>query len=80
MASHDLHQHNGPVAGQRSGSTDQLDQFDHPEQLSLFSRPDVPVQFRLDSRTCERGRAHIAAIRQQLEAQAARRRELDSAA
>jgi hypothetical protein len=44
-----------------------------PEQLSLLSPSDLPVQFRLDRRTRERGLAHIAQIRRQLAANAARR-------
>jgi hypothetical protein len=36
------------------------------EQLSLLADSDLPVQFRLDRRTRERGLAHIAAIRRQL--------------
>ncbi len=44
-----------------------------PEQLSLLSPSDLPVQFRLDRRTRERGLAHIAQIRRQLASNAARR-------
>ena len=40
------------------------------EQLSLLSVSDLPLQFRLDQRTRERGLAHIAAIRRQLAAKA----------
>jgi hypothetical protein len=40
---------------------------DTPTQLSLLGTPDVPVQFRLDAATCQRGRRHIAEIRQMLE-------------
>jgi hypothetical protein len=46
---------------------------DRPEQMSLLAPPDVPVQFRLDRRTRERGLAHIAQIRRQLASNAARR-------
>jgi hypothetical protein len=38
-----------------------------PTQLSLLGTPDIPVQFRLDAATCQRGRRHIAEIRQMLE-------------
>jgi hypothetical protein len=44
-----------------------------PEQLSLLSPSDLPVQFRLDRRTRERGLAHIAEIRRQLANNASRR-------
>ena len=37
-----------------------------PEQLSLLTRTDVPVQFRLDRQTRQRGLAHIATLRQLL--------------
>ncbi|MCX6521260.1 MAG: hypothetical protein NTZ21_11400 [Actinobacteria bacterium] len=37
-----------------------------PEQLSLSIDSPLPVQFRLDRRTRERGLAHIAEIRRQL--------------
>jgi hypothetical protein len=40
------------------------------EQLSLLAVSELPVQFRLDQRTRERGLAHIAAIRRQLAAKA----------
>ena len=40
-----------------------------PEQLTLLSVSELPIQFRLDQRTRERGLAHIAAIRRQLAAQ-----------
>lgn len=47
---------------------------DHaPEQLSLLTQSELPLQFRLDRRTRERGLANIAAIRRQLAANAARR-------
>ncbi len=45
---------------------------DVPEQLTLLAPTDAPLQFRLDERTRRRGLAHIAAIRQQLAAQAER--------
>jgi hypothetical protein len=41
-----------------------------PEQLSLLMPSDLPIQFRLDRRTRERGLAHIAEIRRQLAARA----------
>ena len=44
-----------------------------PEQLALLTVSEPPVQFRLDQRTRERGLAHIAAIRAQLQALAAER-------
>ena len=52
------------------------------EQLSLLAltnpsltepEPSLPLQFRLDRRTRERGLAHIAAIKAQLAARAAAR-------
>ncbi|MEO8266734.1 MAG: hypothetical protein ABI706_14625 [Ilumatobacteraceae bacterium] len=36
------------------------------EQLRLLADSELPIQFRLDRRTRERGLAHIAAIRRQL--------------
>jgi hypothetical protein len=36
------------------------------EQLTLLAVSELPLQFRLDQRTRERGLAHIAAIRRQL--------------
>lgn len=42
-----------------------------PEQLTLLTDSHLPVQFRLDRRTRERGLAHIAAIRRQLAARSA---------
>ena len=33
---------------------------EQPEQLTLLAPADVPLQFRLDRRTRERGLAHIA--------------------
>lgn len=47
-------------------STAGAGQLESPEQLSLLTSSDLPVQFRLDRRTRERGLAHIAAIRRQL--------------
>jgi len=41
------------------------------EQLTLLNVSELPVQFRLDQRTRERGLAHIAAIRRQLAAKSA---------
>ena len=41
-----------------------------PEQLTLLAVSELPIQFRLDQRTRERGLAHIAAIRRQLAAKA----------
>jgi hypothetical protein len=38
----------------------------HPEQLTLLATSDLPVQFRLDRRTRERGLEHIAEIRRLL--------------
>ena len=38
------------------------------EQLTLLPVSELPLQFRLDQRTRERGLAHIAAIRRQLAA------------
>jgi hypothetical protein len=40
------------------------------EQLTLLPVSELPLQFRLDQRTRERGLAHIAAIRRQLAAKA----------
>ncbi len=37
-----------------------------PTQLTLLPPPSVPVQFRLDRATCERGLRHVAEIRQLL--------------
>lgn len=47
------------------------------EQLVLLSPPELPIQFRLDQRTRERGLAHIAALRAQLAARAADRNTAD---
>ena len=49
---------------------------DRPVQLSLLAPSELPVQFRLDRRTRERGLAHIAEIRRQLASNAARRAPL----
>jgi hypothetical protein len=38
------------------------------EQLTLLAVSELPLQFRLDQRTRERGLAHIAAFRRQLAA------------
>jgi len=45
---------------------------DAPEQLSLLAGS-VPLQFRLDERTRRAGLQHVAALRQQMVAQAAAR-------
>jgi hypothetical protein len=45
---------------------------EQPEQLTLLAPADVPLQFRLDRRTRERGLAHIAEIRRQMAARAGR--------
>jgi hypothetical protein len=50
------------------------------EQLSLLSVSDLPVQFRLDQRTRQRGLAHIAAIRRQLAAKSTDQRRQVAAA
>jgi hypothetical protein len=44
-----------------------------PEQLALLDEFTLPLQFRLDQRTRERGLAHVAAIKAQLAARAAAR-------
>ncbi len=49
----------------RTSRTD-ASRTDAPEQLSLLGDSPLPVQFRLDRRTRERGLAHIAEIRRQL--------------
>jgi hypothetical protein len=41
-----------------------------PTQLALLEDTGLPLQFRLDQRTRERGLAHIAAIKAQLAARA----------
>lgn len=54
-----------------------MDDTTAPRQLSLLPSPAVPVQFRLDAATRQRGLRHIAEIRQQLaDRQAARAAEL----
>jgi hypothetical protein len=54
-----------------------MDDTTAPRQLSLLPSPAVPVQFRLDAATRQRGLRHIAEIRQQLaDRQAARTAEL----
>jgi hypothetical protein len=47
--------------------------IDQPEQLTLLPPTDAPLQFRLDEPTRRRGLEHIARIRRQLAAQAAKR-------
>lgn len=49
------------------------------EQLSLLPVSELPLQFRLDQRTRQRGLAHIAAIRRQLAANATDQRTQSSA-
>lgn len=44
-----------------------------PEQLELLGELTLPLQFRLDRQTRERGLAHVAAIKAQLAARAAAR-------
>jgi hypothetical protein len=39
---------------------------DNPTQLTLLPSSDVPVRFRLDTATRQRGSRHIAEIRRQL--------------
>jgi hypothetical protein len=48
------------------------EQGPRPEQLSLLVESELPLQFRLDRRTRERGLAHIAEIRRQLAARQGR--------
>lgn len=50
-----------------------------PTQLALLEDLGLPLQFRLDQRTRERGLAHIAAIKAQLDARAEDRSEAPSA-
>ncbi|MBI4932680.1 MAG: hypothetical protein HY828_02305 [Actinobacteria bacterium] len=50
-----------------------------PVQLALLEDTGLPLQFRLDQRTRERGLAHIAAIKAQLAARAEVRTEAPSA-
>lgn len=47
----------------------------HSEQLALLSEVDLPIQFKLDQRTRQRGLAHVAALRAQLAARAAARQQ-----
>jgi hypothetical protein len=47
-----------------------------PRQLSLLPSSEVPVQFRLDAETRQRGLRHIAEIRQQIAARQAARAEV----
>lgn len=50
-----------------------MDDIQTPRQLTLLPGSDVPVQFRLDAETRQRGLRHIADIRRQLaERQAAK--------
>jgi hypothetical protein len=44
-----------------------------PDLQVEFPQPGLPLQFRLDRRTRERGLAHVAAIKAQLAARAAAR-------
>ena len=44
-----------------------------PEQLTLLTTSDVPLQFRIDERARRSGLAHVAALRAQVAAQAAKR-------
>jgi hypothetical protein len=46
-----------------------------PEQLSLLTTPQVPLQFRLDERTRRRGIAQVEQLRRQLAERAAQRGE-----
>jgi len=50
-----------------------------PQQLTLLDAREVPLQFRLDARTRERGLAHVAAIKAQLAARAAQRTQPEPA-
>jgi hypothetical protein len=61
----------------RSTATSTIDRADVPQQLTLLPVSPLPVQFRLDRRTRERGLAHIAEIRRQLAANASRRATSD---
>ena len=53
-----------------SAHTPQAPEQSAVEQLALLSPGDLPLQFRLDRSTRERGLAHIAAIKAQLVARA----------
>lgn len=46
---------------------------DHTGQLRLLDTSDLPLQFRLDKATRERGLAHVAELRRLLARQAAHR-------
>jgi hypothetical protein len=46
------------------------------QQLTLLPAPDVPLQFRLDEATRQRGLRHIAEIRSQLAARQAARTDI----
>lgn len=48
-----------------------------PRQLTLLPSSEVPVQFRIDAATRERGLRHIAEIRQRLADREAERAKLD---
>jgi hypothetical protein len=61
----------------RTTATSTITPVDSPQQLTLMPASELPVQFRLDRRTRERGLAHIAEIRRQLAANAARRGPVD---
>lgn len=56
------------AATSATGSAASSGQLESPEQLSLLAASHLPVQFRLDRRTRERGLANIAAIRRLLAA------------
>jgi hypothetical protein len=56
------------AAASATGSAASSGQLESPEQLSLLAASHLPVQFRLDRRTRERGLANIAAIRRLLAA------------
>lgn len=60
--------HHGAMTTKRQ----RTEQGPKPEQLSLLAESDLPLQFRLDRRTRERGLAHIAEIRRQLAARRGR--------
>lgn len=56
-----------------STSTDTELPADHTGQLRLLDTSDLPLQFRLDKATRERGLAHVAELRRLLAARAAGR-------
>ena len=56
-----------------SAHTTQAPEQPAVEQLALLSPADLPLQFRLDKSTRERGVPHIAALKAQLAARAAAR-------